>query len=381
MKRVGIIAASGRSSRTGLGEYTTKAALPLLGRPLLLHQLEFLHRSGHDLVFVVCQPAHARLLAGMLGDELRRRVAFIAAESAGGWADKVERALPFLSDDDEVAIVPCDNYQTVSRIEPLVKNDTTGFSNEGALFSYTTAWENTQLTDGPVFGRRDGEKEWCEQPGRGFTGDLFTGYVVARASALRQALRGVGLSARGEREITSLLAALRAKPVPYDGVYVDIADLQALARLDALLVSGVDDKRVTIGAGVLPITSEGGVERVLLTERQDGLGWVPPGGLVDGGETYARAAVRELREEIGMDADERGLRLLGVYPAIGKGGEPACSVIFRHRVTAFPAVTLARAEVRSARWFTREQAAELTIPFGLGKAVSDHFDGKELDCR
>lgn len=373
MKRVGIIAASGRSSRTGLGAYTTKAALPLLGRPLLLHQLEFLHRSGHDLVFVVCQPAHARLLAGMLGDELRRRVALIAAEPAGGWADKVESALPFLGDDDEVAIVPCDNYQTVSRTARL---DTTD-----ALFSCTTAWENTQLTDGPVFGRRDGEKEWREQPGRGFTGSLFTGYIVARASALRQALRGVGLSPRGEREITSLLAALRAKPVPYDGVYVDIADLQALARLDALLSSGVDDKRVVIGAGVLPITSEGGVERVLLTERQDGLGWVPPGGLVDGGETYARAAVRELREEIGMDADERGLRLLGVYPAIGKGGEPACSVIFRHRVTAFPAVTLARAEVRSARWFTREQAAELTIPFGLGKAVSDHFDGKELDCR
>jgi ADP-ribose pyrophosphatase len=40
---------------------------------------------------------------------------------------------------------------------------------------------------------------------------------------------------------------------------------------------------------------------LLMVERGDGLGWALPGGMVDPGETPHQAAVRELREETGLE--------------------------------------------------------------------------------
>jgi 8-oxo-dGTP pyrophosphatase MutT (NUDIX family)/dTDP-glucose pyrophosphorylase len=377
MKRVGIIAASGRSSRTGLSEYTTKAALPLLGRPLLLHQIDFLRRSGFDHVIVVCQPAHVRLLGSFLSEDDRRRVMFLLAEHGGGWGDKIERALPFLDDADEVAIVPCDNYQPGKIDIHRVRN----------VFSCTATTASQSVTDGPVFGCRDddGSYAWREHPGKGFSGEVFTGYIVAQAFHLRRGLAMLQYSERGEKEITSLLDALYARscisPTPYLGEYHDIADLRQLASLDAKLAHGIADNEPSIGAGVLLHYKYGRTDLVLLAQRQDGFGWVPPGGVVDSGESYAHAAARELREEVDIEVDERELRLLGVYPAVGKNKNAACSVIFHYLIDMIPYQKLDSREVSSAGWFTRKEVATLTIPFGLDKAVADCFDKKELDCR
>ena len=57
------------------------------------------------------------------------------------------------------------------------------------------------------------------------------------------------------------------------------------------------------------IEVEGGI--VLIKRRNPPPGWAIPGGFVDYGETVEDAAVREAKEETGLDV--RLTRLLGVY--------------------------------------------------------------------
>jgi ADP-ribose pyrophosphatase YjhB (NUDIX family) len=72
-------------------------------------------------------------------------------------------------------------------------------------------------------------------------------------------------------------------------------------------------------------------DRVLVSEmldEVDGLFYRPPGGGVEFGETSATAAMRELREEFGLEVD--GVELLGVLESIfehrGKAGHEICFV-------------------------------------------------------
>ena len=51
--------------------------------------------------------------------------------------------------------------------------------------------------------------------------------------------------------------------------------------------------------------------RILLTEREDFPIWCLPGGRVDDGELVAAAAVREVREEVGLQVELT--RLVGIY--------------------------------------------------------------------
>jgi ADP-ribose pyrophosphatase YjhB (NUDIX family) len=69
-----------------------------------------------------------------------------------------------------------------------------------------------------------------------------------------------------------------------------------------------------------PVPTAGVVVRdgdeVLLVRRADGPGegyWTVPGGYLEPDESAPAAAVRELREEAGVDADAEELRLLGTH--------------------------------------------------------------------
>lgn len=60
--------------------------------------------------------------------------------------------------------------------------------------------------------------------------------------------------------------------------------------------------------------------RVLLTQREDFEVWCLPGGGVDPGESLAQAAIREVREETGLDVELE--RFVGMYSRplwMGKG--------------------------------------------------------------
>ncbi len=67
----------------------------------------------------------------------------------------------------------------------------------------------------------------------------------------------------------------------------------------------------TIGANVV-IMHEG---KILLTKREDFEVWCLPGGHVDGGESTAQAAIREAKEETGLDVALT--KLIGIYSRTG----------------------------------------------------------------
>jgi 8-oxo-dGTP diphosphatase len=77
----------------------------------------------------------------------------------------------------------------------------------------------------------------------------------------------------------------------------------------------------------------GGV--VLIERRYPPSGWALPGGFVDVGETVEAAAVREAREETGLEVEL--LELLGVYsdPARDPRGHTA-SVVYVGRAAGTP---------------------------------------------
>ncbi|WP_371663611.1 NUDIX hydrolase [Streptomyces sp. NBC_00280] len=78
--------------------------------------------------------------------------------------------------------------------------------------------------------------------------------------------------------------------------------------------------------------------RLLLIERSDDGYWALPGGMVDVGESFSEAVVREVREETGLDIAVCGL--IGLYSdprhvtSYDNGTvSQECSLVFRGTVT------------------------------------------------
>ena len=67
----------------------------------------------------------------------------------------------------------------------------------------------------------------------------------------------------------------------------------------------------TIGANAV-IMHEG---KILLTKREDFEVWCLPGGHVDAGESMAQAAIREAKEETGLDVELT--KLIGIFTRTG----------------------------------------------------------------
>jgi len=80
----------------------------------------------------------------------------------------------------------------------------------------------------------------------------------------------------------------------------------------------------SMALGAIVAIVEGG--KVLLTRREDFEVWCLPGGHVDPGESVAQAAVREAKEETGLDVELQ--RLVGIYSRLETGGRDTHLVLF-----------------------------------------------------
>ena len=76
-------------------------------------------------------------------------------------------------------------------------------------------------------------------------------------------------------------------------------------------------------AAIIAIIHE---EKILLTKREDFEVWCLPGGGVEDGESVAEAAIREAKEETGLDVELT--RLVGIYSRVGGMWNDMHAVLF-----------------------------------------------------
>jgi 8-oxo-dGTP pyrophosphatase MutT (NUDIX family) len=173
-------------------------------------------------------------------------------------------------------------------------------------------------------------------------------------AALRAGLRKEGvargaLMGPGDRRDTMVLARLRtdAEPDSRDGFI-------------ALLNSSLPTKRA-IAQGVLR-DSEG---RVLLCELTYKAEWDLPGGVVDPSESPAQCVVREVREELAIEVQIRGLLAVNWLPP-WRGWTDATVFVFDLGVAddeLLARTTLERREIRALHFAGEEEWEERVAPY------------------
>jgi ADP-ribose pyrophosphatase YjhB (NUDIX family) len=128
------------------------------------------------------------------------------------------------------------------------------------------------------------------------------------------------------------------------------------------------DPKVAVGT---IIAHEDG--RVVLVQRaiEPGYGrWVFPGGYVDRGETLELAAVREAREECGLDVRLDGL--VNLYSYAGRA-----PIIIVYAATHVGGALCADDESLDARWFTQHEIPWSALAFpSTYEGLTEYFQGR-----
>ena len=120
--------------------------------------------------------------------------------------------------------------------------------------------------------------------------------------------------------------------------------------------------------------------RVLLIQRTDNGLWALPGGAQDFGEYIAEAAVRETREEAGVEVEVTGV--VGIYTNPNhvveySDGEvrQQFSICFRGRyISGQPTPSDESSEVR---WVAREELDDLTIHPSMRLRIDHGFESRQ----
>ncbi len=103
---------------------------------------------------------------------------------------------------------------------------------------------------------------------------------------------------------------------------------------------------------------------LLVQERKHGQGWYLPAGRVDPGESFVDAALRETREESGLDVKLTGiLRIEHTPSSLGAPSGARMRMFFLARPTSSSSAPKSTADEHSlqAAWFTLEQMRALPL--------------------
>jgi ADP-ribose pyrophosphatase YjhB (NUDIX family) len=124
------------------------------------------------------------------------------------------------------------------------------------------------------------------------------------------------------------------------------------------------------------VTDDGG--RILLHRRRDNDMWALPGGVMELGESIADCAVREVREETGLEVEVVGV--VGIYSdpkhvfAYDDGEvRQEFSICFACRIVQGEVAV--SEESTEVRFFTPDEVADLPMVDGIRRRVQDFLAG------
>lgn len=110
--------------------------------------------------------------------------------------------------------------------------------------------------------------------------------------------------------------------------------------------------------------------------------WNQPAGWLDVGENPIQAAIRETKEETGLDF--KPTALLGIYSLVrkdistSKGTPHAIKLIFRGQITG-GSISTPENEIKQAKWFTPKEIQQMPQnelrDLDIKKEVEDYFKG------
>jgi ADP-ribose pyrophosphatase YjhB (NUDIX family) len=120
---------------------------------------------------------------------------------------------------------------------------------------------------------------------------------------------------------------------------------------------------------------------ILMIRRTDNDNWAVPGGAIDLGESVAQAAVRETREESGIECEITGLvgiysdpKHVILYTSNGEVRQEFSIVLTARPLRGQPTLSSESSEVR---WVPASEVCEYTMDRSMRIRIDDYLDRKE----
>jgi ADP-ribose pyrophosphatase YjhB (NUDIX family) len=127
------------------------------------------------------------------------------------------------------------------------------------------------------------------------------------------------------------------------------------------------------------VTNEAG--EILMIRRTDNDNWAVPGGAIDLGESVAQAAVRETREESGIECEITGIvgiysdpKHVLLYTSNGEVRQEFSIVLTGRSLSGQPTPSSESSEVR---WVPVSEVRDYTMDRSMRIRINDYLDRKE----
>jgi ADP-ribose pyrophosphatase YjhB (NUDIX family) len=148
-------------------------------------------------------------------------------------------------------------------------------------------------------------------------------------------------------------------------------------RIDYLNDPGAPEANSLVPSVNVAVTNDEG--QVLVIRRSDNDNWALPGGAMDVGESIEQAAVRETKEETGVDCEITGL--IGIYTnpqhviLYTSNGEVRQEFSIMFSARAVSGAPTPSSESLEVRWVAGDGIAELDMHPSMRQRVGHFLDG------